>query len=71
MSNASFYVGMGICQRCCSNPVFSKSLCRDCLIVRRGRARKVAGSKPWKKGHRGRPPMETRPQPVIPAGVTA
>lgn len=62
MSDARFYIELGICFRCGVNPVFSKNECHNCLVTRRRYDRKRLGCKAWRKGGRGRPPLESRPQ---------
>lgn len=67
MSDSNFMVSFGICARCYTNPVFSKRMCRGCLVQRRRAARQVQGTKPWKAGRPGRPPLETRTAESVPA----
>lgn len=47
----------GRCVWCPEPAVPGGTLCKDDLLLQRGRSRQRKGSKPWTPGHRGRKPL--------------
>lgn len=51
---------IGLCTKC-SNPTYLGGiLCRKHRASKRLKMRRLTGSKPWRRGKRGRPPLEAR-----------
>ena len=49
-------IAAGRCSRCFARPLHTTWQCAECAAKCREAARRRTGSKPWRKGARGRPP---------------